>query len=131
MFIPTIIIGLIGGLLGAVFTILHLKMTRGRKRLLANIQSEWLQKILRIFEPAVIIVRKLYEETNSNYCREITFIYKYNAFKLLFILFYMCMQIFGFKLRNLCKNLEILIYFHVSEQKCYCWCENVFWGKKR
>lgn len=80
MFIPTIIIGLIGGLLGAVFTILHLKMTRGRKRLLANIQSEWLQKILRIFEPAVIIVRKLYEETNSNYCREITFIYKYNAF---------------------------------------------------
>lgn len=42
----------------------------------------------------------------------------------------MCMQIFGFKLRNLCKNLEILIYFHVSEQKCYCWCENVFWGKK-
>ena len=120
MFIPTIIIGLIGGLLGAVFTILHLKMTRGRKRLLANIQSEWLQKILRIFEPAVIIVRKLYEETNSNYCREITFIYKYNAFKLLFILLYKCMQIFGFKLRNLCKNLEILIYFHVSEQKCYC-----------
>ncbi|XP_022340708.1 chloride channel protein C-like isoform X1 [Crassostrea virginica] len=56
MFIPTIIIGLIGGLLGAVFTILHLKMTRGRKRLLANIQSEWLQKILRIFEPAVIII---------------------------------------------------------------------------
>lgn len=56
MFIPTIIIGLIGGLLGAVFTILHLKMTRGRKRFLANIKSEWLQKILRIFEPAVIIV---------------------------------------------------------------------------
>ena len=56
MFIPTLIIGMVGGLLGAVFTILNLKMTRGRKRLLNKINNEWVQKMVRIFEPALIMV---------------------------------------------------------------------------
>ena len=56
MFIPTLIIGTVGGLLGAVFTILNLKMTRGRKRLLSKINTEWAQKMVRILEPALIMV---------------------------------------------------------------------------
>ncbi|XP_021349957.1 chloride channel protein C-like isoform X2 [Mizuhopecten yessoensis] len=57
MFIPTVIIGVIGGLLGAIFTILNLKMTRGRKKLLSTISEHTiLQKLLRIFEPAVIMI---------------------------------------------------------------------------
>ncbi|XP_071176665.1 chloride channel protein C-like isoform X2 [Mytilus edulis] len=56
MFIPTMIIGVIGGILGAVFTIMTLKMARGRKRLLNAISNEWVQKIVRIFEPALIMI---------------------------------------------------------------------------
>jgi len=47
---------MVGGLLGAVFTILNLKMTRGRKRLLYKLNNEWAQKIVRMFEPALIMV---------------------------------------------------------------------------
>lgn len=57
MFIPTMIIGVIGGILGAVFTIMTLKMARGRKRVLNAISNEWVQKMVRIFEPALIMVR--------------------------------------------------------------------------
>jgi len=39
-----------------VFTILNLKMTRGRKRLLSKINTEWAQKMVRILEPALIMV---------------------------------------------------------------------------
>lgn len=57
MFIPTVIIGVVGGLLGAVFTILNLKMTRGRKKLLSTISEHTiLQKLIRLFEPALIMV---------------------------------------------------------------------------
>lgn len=56
MFIPTIIIGAIGGMLGAAFTIMNLKMTRGRKRLLAKMGNPHLQKVFRVCEPAFIMV---------------------------------------------------------------------------
>ena len=60
MFIPTAVIGIIGGLLGALFTILNLKMTRLRKKLLSSIQREWIQKLIRLFEPALIMVKLLF-----------------------------------------------------------------------
>ncbi|KAJ8303302.1 hypothetical protein KUTeg_019698 [Tegillarca granosa] len=56
MFIPTIIIGGIGGMLGAAFTIMNLKMTRGRKRLLAKMRNPNLQKVFRVCEPAFIMI---------------------------------------------------------------------------
>ncbi|KAK3604540.1 hypothetical protein CHS0354_000361 [Potamilus streckersoni] len=56
MFIPTAVIGLIGGVLGALFTILCLKMTRIRLRLLSKIERVWVQKIVKLFEPAVILI---------------------------------------------------------------------------
>ncbi|KAK6185139.1 hypothetical protein SNE40_007435 [Patella caerulea] len=56
MFIPTVIIGILGGTLGALFTIINLKITRGRKKLLARIKRNWIQKSVRLFEPAVIMV---------------------------------------------------------------------------
>ena len=60
MFIPTAVIGIIGGLLGALFTILNLKMTRLRKKLLSSIEREWIQKLIRLFEPALIMVKLLF-----------------------------------------------------------------------
>ena len=60
MFIPTAVIGIIGGLLGALFTILNLKMTRLRKKLLSSIGREWIQKLIRLFEPALIMVKLLF-----------------------------------------------------------------------
>ena len=58
MFIPTVVIGVIGGLLGAAFTILNLKITRGRRKLLASFHEHVImQKLFRVFEPALIMVR--------------------------------------------------------------------------
>ncbi|XP_046549442.1 chloride channel protein B-like [Haliotis rubra] len=56
MFIPTVVIGIIGGLTGALFTIINLKITRSRKRLLSRIGKSWGQKTFRLVEPAVIMV---------------------------------------------------------------------------
>ncbi|XP_048253453.1 chloride channel protein C-like [Haliotis rufescens] len=56
MFIPTVVIGVIGGVTGALFTIINLKLTRGRKRLLSWISRNWAQKAFRLGEPALIMV---------------------------------------------------------------------------
>ncbi|XP_064641031.1 chloride channel protein C-like isoform X2 [Lineus longissimus] len=55
-FIPTVIIGIIGGVLGALFTFINLKFARGRKRLLSRIPSVWGQKVVRLLEPIIIII---------------------------------------------------------------------------
>ena len=55
-FIPTVIIGIIGGVLGALFTFINLKIARGRKRLLSKITNGAAQKIVRLAEPIIIIV---------------------------------------------------------------------------
>ncbi|XP_041376140.1 chloride channel protein C-like [Gigantopelta aegis] len=56
MFIPTVVIGLIGGITGALFTIINLKMARTRKRLMSSISRPWIQKTIRMVEPAIIMV---------------------------------------------------------------------------
>jgi chloride channel 7 len=55
-FIPTVIIGIIGGILGALFTFFNLKFAKGRKRLLSKIPNVVAQKILRMAEPIIVIV---------------------------------------------------------------------------
>ncbi|XP_045194209.1 H(+)/Cl(-) exchange transporter 6-like isoform X2 [Mercenaria mercenaria] len=56
MFLPTLIIGIIGGLLGAAFTILNLKITRFRKTVLYKVKRDWAQKLIKLLEPCLIMV---------------------------------------------------------------------------
>ncbi|KAH9499720.1 hypothetical protein Btru_077658 [Bulinus truncatus] len=56
MFIPSVVIGVIGGLLGSLFTILNLKIHRYRKRVLASIKPTWLVRAVRLGEPALIML---------------------------------------------------------------------------
>ncbi|CAL1544815.1 unnamed protein product [Lymnaea stagnalis] len=56
MFIPSVIIGVIGGLLGSLFTILNLKIHRYRKRILASISRQWVVRLVRLLEPALIML---------------------------------------------------------------------------
>lgn len=57
MFIPSAVIGVIGGLLGSLFIFLNLKVHRFRKRQLATISRGWVVKVIRLAEPALIMVR--------------------------------------------------------------------------
>lgn len=57
MFIPSVLIGVIGGLLGSLFTILNLKIHRVRKKILTSIHSAIAVKILRLLEPALVMVQ--------------------------------------------------------------------------
>lgn len=56
MFLPTVVIGIVGGILGALFTFLNLKFARMRKRLLATVQRLWVQKVARMVEPVIVMV---------------------------------------------------------------------------
>ena len=55
-FIPAALLGAIGGILGAVFTFINLKIARARKRLLAKVSQQKLQRIIRMMEPITIMV---------------------------------------------------------------------------
>lgn len=56
MFLPAACLGIIGGLLGAVFTISNLKISRLRRRLLSRIRKPIVSKFLRFVEPPIIMV---------------------------------------------------------------------------
>jgi len=56
MFLPAVLLGVIGGLMGSMFTVGNLKIARLRRRLLAKIKSPLRQKIARISEPVLIMV---------------------------------------------------------------------------
>ncbi|KAL8619446.1 hypothetical protein ACOMHN_011797 [Nucella lapillus] len=56
MFIPTVIIGFLGGGLGALFTIINLKIARLRRRCLARMETKWKQHTFRMVEPAVLMI---------------------------------------------------------------------------
>jgi len=56
MFVPALLIGIIGGILGAIFTILNIKMAKIRRRIFSRLRHAVAQKILRFFEPLVIVV---------------------------------------------------------------------------
>jgi chloride channel 7 len=54
--VPTILIGLFGGLSGAFFIFFHLKAARFRRKLLAKVsRPEWLNAI-KILEPMLVAV---------------------------------------------------------------------------
>lgn len=54
IFIPVVVLGLLGGVLGAGFIFLNLKIHRARKRLLSAVPIKWLQRMLRFAEPVLI-----------------------------------------------------------------------------
>ena len=56
MFAPAMLLGFIGGLLGALFTVANIKMARFRRRLMAKIRRPSVEKIVRFIEPPVIMV---------------------------------------------------------------------------
>jgi len=56
MFLPAALLGFIGGILGAVFTIANLKVSRIRRRLIARVKQPFVQNILRCLEPPLIMV---------------------------------------------------------------------------
>ncbi|EDV26598.1 uncharacterized protein TRIADDRAFT_54760 [Trichoplax adhaerens] len=54
-FLPAIIIGIIGGFLGALFTFLNLKFARARLYVVNLFKSTWAKKLVRILEPTIIM----------------------------------------------------------------------------
>ena len=56
MFIPTVVIGILGGGLGALFTIINLKIARVRRRFLSRMEAKWKQGLFRMVEPAFLMV---------------------------------------------------------------------------
>lgn len=58
-FIPSTILGIIGGFLGALFNFINLKFARLRRRTLAKLKDKKAQNALRMAEPIVIMVRRI------------------------------------------------------------------------
>ncbi|XP_022809140.1 chloride channel protein A-like [Stylophora pistillata] len=56
VFIPTVILGIMGGLLGAVFTFLNLKIARFRRLWIAKIKSKQWKNIGKVSEPVLIMI---------------------------------------------------------------------------
>ncbi len=59
IFIPAIVLGLIGGLLGSVFIFYLLKLSKFRRRLLAKISSPRVANLVKMFEVLLVSVRVL------------------------------------------------------------------------
>jgi len=55
-FIPAVILGIIGGFLGALFTFVNLKIVKARRRILASLRHKWKRYIVKIGEPILIMV---------------------------------------------------------------------------
>ena len=59
MFLPAILIGIIGGILGATFTLLNVRIVKQRAQLINFVHRPAAKKFLRMLEPAIIMVRAL------------------------------------------------------------------------
>ncbi|XP_013401688.1 chloride channel protein B [Lingula anatina] len=55
MFLPSVVLGIFGGILGAIFTIINLKIGRTRRAIMSKITNKWLEKLARFFEPLIIM----------------------------------------------------------------------------
>ncbi|XP_070575370.1 chloride channel protein C-like [Ptychodera flava] len=56
LFIPTVILGIIGGLLGGLFVFLNLKLARLRRLVMKKLRRTWCQNIAKFVEPCIIII---------------------------------------------------------------------------
>ncbi|KAK2191553.1 hypothetical protein NP493_51g02024 [Ridgeia piscesae] len=56
MFAPALLLGIVGGVSGAMFTVLNLKISRLRWRLLSTIKTPLAQQFVRCLEPTIIMM---------------------------------------------------------------------------
>ena len=59
MFLPAILVGIIGGVLGATFTLLNVRIVKQRTQLINSVRRPAVKKFLRMLEPVIIMVRTL------------------------------------------------------------------------
>lgn len=114
MFIPTVIIGTLGGGLGALFTIINLKLARVRRRFLARMQAKWKRNMFRMCEPAVLMVSFVVVGFTSGYVRiwfVLSFIdsYMYHLFNFLEMPLFVCL----FMLFSVVSHVLTYVYFCV------------------
>ena len=57
MFLPAIVLGIIGGVLAATFTLLNIRIVKQRSYLISLVHRSATKKFLRMLEPVVIMVR--------------------------------------------------------------------------
>ncbi|XP_013401689.1 chloride channel protein B [Lingula anatina] len=55
LFIPSALLGALGGLLGGVYTVLNLKIVRARRAIMSKITNRWLEKMARFLEPVIVM----------------------------------------------------------------------------
>jgi hypothetical protein len=56
MFVPAMVLGVIGGLLGALFSVLNVQFGRLRKAIVGGLRYKALQKAFLFIEPNIIMV---------------------------------------------------------------------------
>jgi len=59
MFLPAILMGIIGGVLGATFTLLNVRIVRQRAALINRVHGPAAKKFLKMLEPVIIMVRAI------------------------------------------------------------------------
>ena len=55
-FIPAVILGIIGGFLGALYTFVNLKIVKARRRILASLHHKWKRYVVKLGEPILLMV---------------------------------------------------------------------------
>lgn len=58
--LPAAVVGIVGGIMGAAFTFLNLKISRTRRNILSHVKSKRLQKSFLIAEPLLIMVKFIF-----------------------------------------------------------------------
>jgi len=57
VFLPAILIGIIGGVLGSTFTLLNMRIVKQRTQLINLVRRPATKKFLKMLEPVIIMVR--------------------------------------------------------------------------
>ena len=64
--VPAIVLGVVGGLLGAFFTRFNVWIVRNRKKMLSKIKSQNLQGFTRMLETILLVVSMMYSTLLNN-----------------------------------------------------------------
>ena len=56
MFLPAILVGIIGGVLGATFTLLNMRLVKQRSQLVNFFSRPAAKNVVRMLEPVIIMV---------------------------------------------------------------------------
>ena len=64
--LPAIVLGIVGGLLGAFFTQFNVWIVRNRKKLLSKIKNQNLQGVCRMLETILLVVSEKGKNSKEN-----------------------------------------------------------------